>query len=203
MVITQTDYIDFLSKSGTSKSTKVKAIYNRPDYHPAFDFYKSLRDEIVDNLRGKKNQESIQNCLGQICNPKKNSRYMPLIDGYLKFIGRRNFDWFTPPTAIWTYKQLNIKMNPEIGIGKGSDRYIVKLYFKENALENKDIKVLLWMMEETLCQGIFKGYKCALLDVERGKLRYFKKKESSISALIEGEAECFIKLWESFEKKSA
>jgi hypothetical protein len=203
MIITQTDYIDFLSKSGTSKSTKVKTIYTRPAYHPAFDFYRDLRAEIIENLKEKKKKHSVNEFLDQVKNSKKFSRYLPLMNGYLKFLGRKNFEWFSPPSASWIYKQLTIKMNPEIGISYGQEKFIVKLYFKETSLHNSDIKVLLWMMDSTLCQGIYNGYKCALLDVERGQLKYFKKKENMIPALIEGEAECFIKLWESLERKSA
>ncbi len=201
--ITQTDYIDFLSKSGISKSSKVKAIFNRADYHPSNDFYKSIREEIIDHLKNQKTKNDLYNFLDGMRHSKKYSRFHPLVEGYIKFIGRKKFEWIDPPSASWTYKHLSIKMNPELGIKLGDQKYIVKLYFKEQALEKNDVKVLLWMMEQTLCQGLFKGYKCALLDVERSKLRYFKKLESPMQALIEGEAECFIKLWESLEKKSA
>lgn len=201
--ITQTDYIDFLSRSGTSKSSKVREIFNRSEYHPSNDFYKSIREEIVDHLKNQRSKSEIYDFLDRMKHSRKLSRFLSLVNGYLKFIGRKKIQWIDPPNECWNYKDLRVKINPEIGLSLAGEKYLIKLYFKETPLEKKDVKVLLWMMEETLCQGIFKGYKCALLDVERSKLRYFKKSESPLSALIEGEAECFLKLWQSFERKSA
>jgi hypothetical protein len=94
-------------------------------------------------------------------------------------------------------------MNPELGIILNDERYIVKLYFKDTPLYKGDITILLQMMENTLSVGLFKGYKCALLDVERSKLHYSKEQQPSISALVEGEAESFIRIWQELEKKSA
>ena len=51
--ISLTDFVDFVSKSGTSKLTKVKQIKGRRSYHPAFDFWKLMRDEIFHNYPKK------------------------------------------------------------------------------------------------------------------------------------------------------
>jgi hypothetical protein len=201
--ISQTDFIDYLSRSGRSKTSKVKSIFNRPDYHPAFDFYKKVREEIIENLKENKTKIDFGFFLEQNKSSKKYSRFESLVGGYLKFLGRKKFQWFDPPSATWKYKNLYVKMNPEMGIQIGDDKYIVKLYFKEIPLENKDLEVSLSMMSQTLCQGVFSGYKCAILDVERGKLIYKISKGQNIIPLMEGEAECFIKLWENFERKSA
>lgn len=203
VLITQSDYIDFISKSGTSKAAKVRSIYDRAKYHPAFDFYKSIREEMVDHFKHHRKKGELFDFMDKVTDAKKKSRYLSLIKGYSKFIGRKKAIWFDPPSASWDYKDLRIKMNPEIGLILNSDKYIIKMYFKDSPLQPKDIKVLLWMMENSLCTGIFTGYKCALLDVESGKLHYKKSKDPSIHALLEGEAEFFLKLWHSLDKKSA
>jgi hypothetical protein len=200
--ITQTDYIDFISRSGMSKLSKVKSIFSRPDYHPSFDFYKKLREEFVNYIKGDRIKNDLYIFLTHQIQ-KKQTRFEPLINGYLKFLGRKKAEWFEPPTATWIYKDLNIKMNPELGVVLNGEKYIIKLYFKDSPLEKGDIAILLEMMESTLSTGIFTGYKCALLDIERSKLRYFKKKVPSVTALIEGEAESFIRIWQDLEKKSA
>jgi hypothetical protein len=40
--ISLTDFVDFVVATGTSKLTKVRQIKRRPQYHPAFDHWKSL-----------------------------------------------------------------------------------------------------------------------------------------------------------------
>jgi hypothetical protein len=201
--ISQTDYIDYLNKSGRSKTSKVKSIFNRPEYHPAFDFYKKVREEIIESLKENKTKIDFGLFLDQNKSSKKYSRFESLVRGYLKFLGRKKFQWFDPPSATWKYKNLYVRMNPEMGIQIGDGNYIVKLYFKEIPLENKDLEVSLSMMNQTLCQGIYHGYQCAILDVERGKLMHSNSHGRDIIPLMEGEGECFIKLWENFEKKSA
>jgi hypothetical protein len=186
-----------------SKLSKVRALLGRPNYHPSFDFYKKIREEIIDTLRFGKKKKELLDFLSDISDGKKKSRYRNLVDGLLKFLGRKKIGWFDPPSATWSYKDLRIKMNPELGLEINGEKYITKLYFKDTPLQKKDIKVLLWMMHQTLCQGIFSGYKCALLDVEHGKIFPFVTDEPAIRALLEGEADYFIKLWHELEKKSA
>lgn len=43
-----TDFVDIASKVGTPKFTKVRQIKERPDYEPAFDFYRPLREKIIE-----------------------------------------------------------------------------------------------------------------------------------------------------------
>ncbi|MEZ4253047.1 MAG: hypothetical protein R3B99_32975 [Polyangiales bacterium] len=42
--ISLTDFVDFAMESGTPKVTKVAEMKDRPDYQPAFDFYKRRSD---------------------------------------------------------------------------------------------------------------------------------------------------------------
>lgn len=198
--ITQSDYIDFISKSGLPKLTKVRALFNRPEYHPSLDFYRRLREEFVNHIKQRKNKSELFKFLADQ-NSKKQSRFELLINGYLRFLGKKAVEGFEPPISYWSYKDLSIKMNPDIGLLLNEEKFIIKLYFKDTPLSKGQIDILLWMMNSTLCSGIYSGYKCALLDVERSKLHY-KISEQPINALIEGEAESFIKMWHSLEKSA-
>jgi len=200
--ISQTDYIDFISKSGISKLTKVRSLVNRQAYHPSFDFYKKIREEIIENL--KKGKKSIRlDFITDIVDKKKQTRYNFLVKGFKKFIGRKEAVWFDPPATTWSYNDLLIKMNPEVGLSINGEKYIIKLYFKDTPLQKKDIKVLLSMMNQTLCTGLYTGLKCALLDVEKGKLFPYTGIDKSINTLLEAEADYFIRLWHDLEKKAA
>ena len=49
--ISLTDFVDVVAKAGRPKATKVRQVKERHAYEPAFDFYKSLREHIVENHR--------------------------------------------------------------------------------------------------------------------------------------------------------
>lgn len=198
-----TDYIDFLRKAGMPRLTKVQNLIDRPPYHPGFDFYKSLREVIVTHLRNGKDKKYLYSFLGAVSDVKKINRYNSLVKGYFKFLGRKKSNWFEPPAPFWTYKDLDVKINPELGLEFGGSKYLIKLYFKEEPLLKKDVQISLNMMAQTLCTGIYTGHTCALLDVERGKLHYAKAPDPRINVLIEGEAESFLRIWEGLIKKSA
>ena len=56
--ISLTDFVDIVSTSGTPKATKVKQVKYRPAYNPAIDFYKRIRDDIVETI-GKTIQKDV------------------------------------------------------------------------------------------------------------------------------------------------
>lgn len=49
--ISLTDFVDFVCKSGSAKLTQVKKVKYRDDYSPATDFYKALREGIIQIIR--------------------------------------------------------------------------------------------------------------------------------------------------------
>jgi len=56
--ISLTDFIDYVSKVGTSKFTVVNKIHSREEYHPVFDFWKALREGIIDLHQNNKDKGS-------------------------------------------------------------------------------------------------------------------------------------------------
>lgn len=55
--ISLTDFVDFVCKSGTAKLTKVRQIKERDDYSPKTDFYKALREGVIENHETGEEQE--------------------------------------------------------------------------------------------------------------------------------------------------
>lgn len=53
-----TDFVDISSKVGMSKITNLVKIKNRPPYSPAIDYYKQLRDHIIEIHKGDLNKNS-------------------------------------------------------------------------------------------------------------------------------------------------
>lgn len=106
--ISQTDYIDFLSRSGVSKFSKVKSLFNRSDYHPAFDFYKNLRDALVAFSKKEKDRAELYSFI-TTQNPKKQNRFGILLDGYFRFLGRKKAEFLIRQLDIGSTKTFQLR----------------------------------------------------------------------------------------------
>jgi hypothetical protein len=196
--ISLTDFVDFVIKSGTPKLTKIRAIKNRPDYEPALDFWKQLREGIQRFHRaGAGDKTQLDDIVNSLQNPRKSSRYFAAVSGYKKFLGRRNIRWFTPPTGDWSYGDLSVKVNPELGLRIEGDRHLVKLYFKDEAPTKNRLEIVSEMMKLALSAKTPQGTKMAVLDVSKAKLYTQTVTIPQLAVLLEGEAAAFLRMWES------
>ena len=84
--ISLTDFIDFVSKSGGSKMTKVKQIKKRDAYQPFADFYKGLREGIIETHEKGLPKKELNKIIDELTDPKKISNYKEAIEGYKKFL---------------------------------------------------------------------------------------------------------------------
>ena len=197
--ISLTDFIDYVSKIGTSKFTVVNQIHSRDEYHPAFDFWKPLREGIIDFHKFDKDKSELDNILNELTDKKKINRYPLLIESYKTFIGRKKIEWFDPPFKEWKTNDLRVRLNPELGLDINGNLYIIKLYFKTDKLSQMKADLILLLMNTKLKKGDFKDATFAVLDVERNKL-FEKTKLSKIHlSLLEGEALSFVNIWNSLE----
>ena len=57
--------------------------------------------------------------------------YPDVINGYKKFLGRKKLIWFQPPFKVWKIGELEIRLNPELGLEYNNQFYVMKLYFKD------------------------------------------------------------------------
>src|SRR5690606_19223941 len=152
----------------------------------------------------KKSKKELFDFLDDLPDSKKYPKFLPLIKGYLSLIGRKKPLWFKPPQKIWTYKSLDVRINPELGFDINGEKFIIKLYFKEEPIGKKNALLNLRLMQKTLCTGIYTGYQCVILDLRNKKQHQLPNNfDISIDALLEGEAESFLKIWSSFDRKSA
>ena len=111
-----TDFVDFVVATGTSKLTKVRQIKRRPQYHPAFDHWKILRDGIVDfHATGNADRAFFDRLLAGMTDVAKRTTYQPLVTNYKRFLGRKTI--VSQPSdqyITWTYKDLEVRINPEL-----------------------------------------------------------------------------------------
>jgi hypothetical protein len=195
--ISLTDFVDFVISAGTPRLTKVQQIKSRPEYSPAFDFWKPLREALRDYHRsGSQNKNDLNNVLIELSDPKKTRRYPAAIMAYKKFLGRKRITWFDPPSDLWTFSGLGVRVNPELGLCINGQNYIIKLYFKDEAPTKNRLQTVLQMMHSTLSSQVTNGAAMAVLDVANGKLTS-NTAQPNIAILIQGEASAFVQMWNS------
>lgn len=196
--ITLTDFVDFVIKYGTPKLTKVREIKKRGEYEPAFDYWKQLRDGIRSfHRKGLTTKNELEQEVGIVADPKKMRRYLAAMAGYKKFLGRKTFSWFNPPSEDWSHNGLVVRMNPELGIKVKGIPHVIKLYFKDESPTKQRLDVVIAMLESVLGSKAPKGTIMAVLDVSKGKLTVPTKTQPDIMALVQGEAASFVQIWNS------
>lgn len=191
-----TDFVDIISKSGTPKATKVKQVKLRPDYEPAFDFYKPLRESIVGIHKDDKPKKDIDKILGHISDKKKLSGYAEIISGYKKWWGRNTFQWIEPPRSNYRINGIEISVNPELGLKIGSENHIIKLYFKGEALSKFKSDIITNLMALKLLSAANPNVKMSVLDIRNAKL-YSHDGASNIKPVIDAELAYIESLWSS------
>lgn len=201
--ISLTDFIGFVNKMGNAKLNHVKSIKDRPEYEPYMDFYKPLREAILKlHKRGQK-KEVLDVILEGLTDEKKRRCYPELIAGYKKFLGRKKLEWIKPPKKDWKIGGVTITVNPEIGLEEkkkngSSNFYIVKLYFKDDALKKAQADQILTLMEMQLRSKVNEPeIKFAILDIRRSKLHIKQDQELKELPLLKGEANSFATMWNS------
>jgi hypothetical protein len=193
--ISLTDFVDFVVATGTSKLTKVRQIKRRPQYHPAFDHWKILRDGIVDfHAAGKGDRAFFDRLLAGMTDGAKRTTYQPLVTNYKKFLGRKVIT--SEPSnqhVTWTYKDLEVRVNPELRLNINGTETVIKLYFKSAKPASKKIAVVQLLMKHALPKAA--GASFCLLDVNNLKPYINANPSDDNLPLLYGEADSFLTMW--------
>lgn len=194
--ISLTDFVDFVISSGTPKLSKVRQIKTRGDYQPAFDFWKQLREGIsAFHVSRSANKGDLDRIGASLTDTKKVTRYSEGIRAYKSFLGRKQIDWFEPPSGRWGPRELTIRVNPELGLNINGVPNIVKLYFKSEPLSRRRTDTVILLLHAALSRQARPGTHYAILDVPRAKLYEDASPDLSLLPLLSGEATSFITIW--------
>ena len=149
--ISLADFVDFVAKSGRPKRTKVKEAKFREDYQPKFDFWKFLRDQIIDYHRSNKSEkEYLDEVLPGLTNKLKLKNYPSRIEGYKKFLGRKKTKYFEAPKRTVTLEGVNIIVNPDLGLFINNEPHVIKLYFKNEPLSKQKLELIHLLLDFAL-----------------------------------------------------
>ena len=190
-----TDFVDVVASSGTPKANKVKQIKNRPQYNPAFDFYKPLRDRIVETHKLANEKKYLDEILPVLTDKKKISAYPILIKAYKKWWGKKQLTWFDPPSAVFSDHGVDVSVNPELGLYINGEPYLIKLYFKSDKLSKTRVDPILFLLESQLASMANPGTTMAVLDIRRSKLFTPTVQNPSLAAILSAELAYISSLW--------
>lgn len=168
--ISLTDFIDVVAKSGRPKATKVRQVKERPEYEPAFDFYKPMREHLESLHKRGRPRSELGLILSTLTDPKKLRSYPAVIGGYEKWWGRKKLDWFSPPRGTYSSGGFDIIVNPELGLGFDQSKHVVKLFFKPEELSAFKAEIIVDLMEFQLRSMSDAETYFSVLDIRRGKL---------------------------------
>lgn len=188
--ISLTDFVDFVVKVGSPKLTKVREIKTRGQYSPAIDFWKRLREGIICFHR---DSTPLDVTLNGITDRNKLKRYPAATAAYERFARKRDSIWFDPPSSKWVRDSLEVRVNPEVGLRIDNAEYIIKLYFKGEALTKARLAVVFELMREAL-QPRSSSAVMAVVDVGNGKL-IKAGAVTDLGPLLTGEAASFVTMW--------
>jgi len=197
--ISLTDFVDFVCKAGSAKLTQVKKLKNREAYSPATDFYKGLREGLIENHQADGDKSGLKNIWDSVTDEKKKKNYAEAIEGYKKFWGRKAVKWFKPPYKHWIVGDLDVRINPELGLDYDGKYYVVKLYFKKDKLSKDKIDQILTLMESQLRKHVEDEIRMAILDVKNSKLFIKNDDDLSLLPLLDGEARSLEAIWKGIK----
>lgn len=187
MEIPLTSFLDFVLKSGSPKMTcakKIKVQLDEP-YDPAGDYYKRFREAVQEMHKTGKSKGDLIKMIGALPD-NKIENYRTMVAGYKKFIGTKDVTWFNPLRKSWLHEDLEIPINPELGLEWDDNKYLIKLYLKADKPSKDRLSSILALMKQTLPT---KDCKYGLLDVRNSKLYLFEPDMELLMPLVEGEAQ--------------
>ena len=195
--ITLADFLDFVSKSGSSKLSKVKRLKHRPPYRPRFDYYRPLRETIAAVHRAHGDRAAFDAAL-MAALPEEfpiRSELLAVGAAYRAWWGRKQLGWFEPPRVIWTQGEIAITINPDLGLIVDGRPHLMKLWFRDVALEKRGLDVVFQLMEDATPGLVPPGTEVGVLDVRRSHLFSPTVEVSGASAWLNGEVAYLSAAW--------
>lgn len=199
--ISMTNFVDFVITSGNPRITQVKNIRNLygEKYKPHKDYWRILREEIINYHKKGEAKVDLDGILSNIENSPKEQNYGVCIASYKRWLGRKKINWIGSSKTTWCSDRLCVKVNPELGLSIDGKDYAIKLYFRAKKLSKTRIDTILYLIRKSLPKS--KRFSTpGILDVQRGKLFIPTRKINGIDILLEGEVSGFLSMWDGFDE---
>ena len=193
--ISMTTFVDFVLSSGTPRLSlvrKAKAQYSG-EYNPSTDFYRGIRESILIGHQNGNPIDELDKLAVNIENPRKVDLYLECIDSY-RWCGRKALQWLGPFISEWSYGDLKIRVNPELGLLINGRAYAIKLYFKSDKPSKLRLETMFHLLRVSLPPRQ-ENTTTAVMDVRRGRFFTPTRDIPGIQTLWESEASALQTMW--------
>ncbi|MBO6514606.1 MAG: hypothetical protein JJ974_11635 [Phycisphaerales bacterium] len=189
-------FTDFVSKSGQTKTTLVKQWKYKPDYSPATDFYRQVREALPDYCRKKVDTSKLDSLVAN-ASPKRREHFEAAINGFMTWKKKKSGKWVEPMRSAWVSDRIRVSINPEIAYESTEGVLnIVKLYFRGTKLTKKQADLYLELMAGGLAINHSKDTVVTILDVKESSEYHAVGSKPTVSALLKAEAASWSVLWD-------
>ncbi len=195
--ISLTDLVDIASAGGKPKATKVKNVKTRDDYQPAFDYYKQMRDSIIRNHKNNGTRTTLDAEVGFVKGNKR-VNYNLIEKGYRKWWGKKVLNWFDPPRGVYSFRDVEVSINPELGLEVNGTKHLVKLYFKPDHLTKNRVEIISHAMYEALKDDLESGTCLSILDIRNSKLISPAVPIDGMNGILAAELAYVSTLWDEY-----
>jgi hypothetical protein len=197
--ISLTDFIDFISSSGTQKLSQVAEYKRREQYRYRVDYWRELRNSIIEfHADGTLEKDYFDTVIKtNFINAEKREKCRPLVENYKKFLGRKQITFKPIIKRDWVYsKDLTIRVNPELHLVINGKEQLVKFYFKKDPLSKKQIDIAL-LLVKIATQDVISGVHYTLVDLPHNKSWTQENPNMKLLPLLKGEAENYITIYKN------
>lgn len=192
-----TQFLDFTLKGSSAKTTMVKSIKYQDDYHPAFDYWKPLREGIRKFHENGYSNDYLLTLANDVPQAKRKN-YLEAVKSYLKFTKNKDIEWFTPGKSNWYSDDLTVRSSPELGLIIDGVPYLIKLYFKgknERIDKHKCRSSLTLLSQSNFAIEHPPEVKPAILNIQKGNLISEGASTIEHSIALKSEAAQFMFIW--------
>ncbi|PEL12714.1 hypothetical protein [Bacillus sp. AFS017336] len=192
-----TQFLEFTLKNSAAKMNAIRKIKTQTEYHPAFDYWKQLRDEIISFHKNNLDIDTFENLISRVDQRKKDN-YIQSIKMYLKFIKGKETLWINPGKSHWIYEDLFIRSTPEVGIYIDNEPHLIKLYFKgkNEKVDRYNIASTLTMLNTSVYEKSQpEDIQYSVLNIQKGRLFSDNELNEDKLTALESEASQFTYIW--------
>jgi hypothetical protein len=141
--ITLTDFLNIVQSTGMTKLSKIKKIKTR-EYSPASDYYKSLREAIIEVLSSGDDANDIMPAVYS-AHQTRQQNYKEIADNFIRWLStKKGWTWRQPPRTCYGNSTIEVRVNPEIAfVDKNNAMHVIKLHFNKEQLSKGKLLTLL------------------------------------------------------------
>jgi hypothetical protein len=197
--VSLTRFVDLIITTGTPRITCVKEIKAGilAGYEPAKDFWKILRDGIIDFHHHALSTDSFNSVIQKTSDLRRLAHYDVAIKLYLRWLGRRKATWEDLRCTNFIARNVEVHVHPELGLNFNNDIYAIKLYFKKEPLKKRAIDPILYLLENYVTRQDGQPITPAILDLPNGRLLTPTNPLPNLASLLEAEVAAFSVLYSS------